>query len=251
MSHHVIEFIDTSYNYPDGNVGVEGASLRIHHGESVAIVGANGAGKSTLLKLLVGIMLPHKGEIRLGDIPVTPKTMNLIRQRIGYTFQEAEDQLFNATVYDDIAFGPRNYGLEEREVEKRVLRAAQTTGIEHLLQRASYKLSGGEKRAAAIATVLSLEPDVLALDEPSAALDPKSRRRLINLLQGFEHTKIIATHDLDMVLELCDRTIVLKDGAIKFNGPTQEIMFDSQLLEACGLEQPLTLQRCNTCNNQL
>jgi len=247
MSHHVIEFIDTSYNYPDGNMGVVNANLRIQHGESVAIIGANGAGKSTLLKLLVGIMLPKKGEIRLGDIPVTPKTMSIIRQRIGFTFQEPEDQLFNATVYDDVAFGPRNYGLEEKEVEKRVLRAAQTVGIGHLLQRAPYKLSGGEKRAASIATVLSLEPDVLAMDEPTAALDPKSRRKLIQLLQGFEHTKIIATHDLDLALELCSRTVVLKDGTVVYDGPTVDIMHNSQLLEDCGLEQPLTLQGCNSC----
>jgi cobalt/nickel transport system ATP-binding protein len=247
MSHHIVDFNDLCYSYPDGNKAVQNINIRIRHGETVAIVGANGAGKSTLLKLLVGIILPAQGEIRLGDIPVTSKTLNIIRQRIGFTFQDPEDQLFNTTVYDDVAFGPRNYGLEEKEVEKRVLWALQIVGIEHLIQRAPYKLSGGEKRAAAIATVLSLEPDVLAMDEPTAALDPKSRRRLIKLLQGFEHTKIIATHDLDMVLELCSRTIVLKDGVVQFDGLTMEIMSNGRLLDECGLEQPLSLRECPVC----
>jgi cobalt/nickel transport system ATP-binding protein len=247
MSHHIVDFIDIGYSYPDGNKAVKNVNIRIHHGESVAIVGANGAGKSTLLKLLVGIMRPEVGEIRLGDIPITPKTLNIIRQRIGFTFQDPEDQLFNTTVYDDVAFGPRNYGLEEKEVEKRVLRALQTVGIEHLMHRAPYKLSGGEKRAAAIATILSLEPDVLAMDEPTAALDPRSRRRLIKLLQGFEHTKLIATHDLDMVLELCNRTVVLKDGAVQYDGLTKEIMLNTKLLDECGLEQPISLQGCPVC----
>ncbi|OGO77531.1 MAG: cobalt ABC transporter ATP-binding protein [Clostridiales bacterium GWB2_37_7] len=247
MSHHIVDFADLSYVYPDDNKAVENINIRIHHGESVGIVGANGAGKSTLLKLLVGLLKPARGEVRLGDIPVTPKTLSLIRQRIGFTFQDPEDQLFNTTVYDDVAFGPRNYGLEEKEVEKRVLRALQTVGIEHLLQRVPYKLSGGEKRAVAIATVLSLEPDVLAMDEPSAALDPKSRRRLIRLLQGFEHTKIVATHDLDMVLELCNRTIVLKEGKVRFDGLTREVMTNAKLLDECGLEQPLSLQGCLVC----
>jgi cobalt/nickel transport system ATP-binding protein len=248
MSHHLIDFIDVCYSYPDGNKAVKNIDIRIHHGESVAIVGANGAGKSTMLKLLVGILMPERGEIRLGDLPVTKKTLNRVRQIVGFTFQDPEDQLFNTSVYNDVAFGPRNYGLDENEVEKRVVRALQTVGIEHLMHRAPYKLSGGEKRAASIATVLSMEPNVLAMDEPSSALDPKSRRRLIKLLQGFDHTKLIATHDLDMVLELCNRTIVLKDGRIEYDGPTIEIMRDSALLEQCGLEQPLILQGCSICN---
>ncbi|HYF84524.1 MAG TPA: ABC transporter ATP-binding protein [Clostridia bacterium] len=249
MSHHIIDFINISYSYNDGNKALENLNIRIHHGESVAIVGANGAGKSTMLKLLVGILMPEQGEIRLGEFPVTKKTLNMIRQQIGFTFQDPEDQLFNTSVYNDVAFGPRNYGLDEEEVERRVIKALQTVGIEHLLHRAPYKLSGGEKRAAAIATVLSMEPSVLAMDEPTAALDPKSRRRLINLLQGFMHTKLIATHDLDMALELCSRTIVLKNGRVEYDGPTTEIMTNSQLLEECGLELPLSLQGCPICGH--
>ena len=250
MSHHIIDFINISYSYPDGNKALENLNVRIHHGESVAIVGANGAGKSTMLKLLVGIFMPEEGEIRLGDMPVTKKTLNMIRQQIGFTFQDPEDQLFNTSVYNDVAFGPRNYGLDEPEVEKRVVRALQTVGIEHLMHRAPYKLSGGEKRAASIATVLSMEPSVLAMDEPTAALDPSSRRRLIKLLQGFLHTKLIATHDLDMALELCSRTIVLKNGRIEYDGPSAEVMTNSKLLEQCGLELPLRLQGCPICGHK-
>ena len=250
MSHHIVDFIDISYSYPDGNKVIEELNARIHHGESVALVGANGAGKSTLLKLLVGILMPEHGEIRLGELPVTKKTLNLVRQQIGYTFQDPEDQLFCSSVYEDVAFGPRNYGLGEKEVERRVEKALQTVGAEYLMHRAPYKLSGGEKRAVSIATVLSMEPSVLALDEPSAGLDPKSRRRLIQLLQSFFHTKLIATHDLDMAMELCTRTIVLKDGRIAYDGPTSEIMSDSRQLEECGLELPLRLQGCPLCGNK-
>lgn len=250
MSHHIIDFLDIYYSYPDGKKAIDGLNFRVHHGESVALVGANGAGKSTLLKLLVGILMPANGEIRLGDLPVTKKTLKMIRQQIGFTFQDPEDQLFNTSVYNDVAFGPRNYGLDEKEVEKRVIRALQTVGAEHLMNRAPYKLSGGEKRAVSIATVLAMEPSVLAMDEPSTALDPKSRRRLIKLLKSFEHTKLIATHDLDMAMEVCSRTIVLKDGRIEYDGPTAEIMTNQELLERCGLEQPLMLQRCPICGHK-
>jgi cobalt/nickel transport system ATP-binding protein len=250
MSHHIVDFIDICYSYPDGNRAVENLNSRIHHGEAVAIVGANGAGKSTMLKLLVGILMPEQGEIRLGDLPVTKKTLSLIRQQIGFTFQNPEDQLFNTNVYNDVAFGPRNYGLDEKEVERRVVKALQTVGIEHLMYRAPYKLSGGEKRSASIATVLSMEPSILAMDEPTADLDPRSRRRLIQLLKGFFHTKLIATHDLDMAMELCTRTIVLKKGKIEYDGPTAEIMTNSQLLEECGLELPLRLQGCPICGHK-
>lgn len=251
MSHHIVDFINVSYSYPDGNKALEDLNVRIRHGEAVALVGANGAGKSTMLKLLVGILIPDCGEIRLGELPVTRKTLGLVRQQVGYTFQDPDDQLFNTSVYNDVAFGPRNYGLEEKEVERRVLKALQTVGMEQLMHRAPYKLSGGEKRAASIATVLSMEPSVLALDEPSDSLDPRSRRRLIELLKGFCHTRLIATHDLDMAIELCSRTIVLKNGRIAYDGPTAEIMTDSRLLEECGLELPLRLQGCPICGEKV
>lgn len=250
MSHHITEVKDLHYVYPDGREAINGVSFRIVHGESVGIVGANGAGKTTLLMLLIGAIFPNKGEVTVGEVPVVKKTLPLIRQKMGMLFQNPDDQLFMTTVYDDVAFGPRNYKLDEREVEKRVSRALETVGIEHLRNRAPYKLSGGEKRAAAIATVLSMVPDILVLDEPSSALDPKSRRRLINLLKSFSHTKIVATHDLDLVLELCERTIVLKEGMVVSDGPTAGILTDLELMEQSGLEMPLVLQSCPVCGKK-
>lgn len=243
MSHHFIEAKDIHFTYPDGNKALNGINFRINHGEAVGIVGANGAGKSTLLNILLGIFFPSKGEVNVGDIPMTKKTLPLIRQRVGLVFQEADDQLFMPTVYDDVAFGPRNLKLDEKEVERRVKNALETVGILHLKDRPPYKLSGGEKRAAAIASVLSMEPDILIMDEPTTALDPKSRRRLINLLKGFTHTRIIAAHDMDMIWELCDRTIVIDKGTVAADGLTKEILSDEKLMEECSLEIPLCLQK--------
>lgn len=248
MSHHIVEFSNVFYQYPDGKQAVNDVSARIVHGESVGLVGANGAGKTSLLMLLVGILFPTAGEIRVGDTALTRKTLSYIRKAIGFSFQDPDDQLFMGKVYDDVAFGPRNYGMDEAEVEKRVVKALETVGAVHLKDRAPYKLSGGEKRAAALAAVLSMEPDILVLDEPSAALDPQARRRLIHLLKGFSHTKIIATHDMDMVLELCPRTIVLNEGRIVFDGQSRDILVDKQFLEKCGLEMPLCLQGCPICS---
>jgi cobalt/nickel transport system ATP-binding protein len=250
MSHHITEVKNLHYIYPDGREALNGVSFRIVHGESVGIVGANGAGKTTLLMHLVGAYFPCRGEVIVGEVPVVKKTLPLIRQKIGMLFQNPDDQLFMTTVYDDVAFGPRNYKLDEQEVEKRVAQAIETVGIEHLRDRAPYKLSGGEKRVAAIATVLSMIPDILVMDEPSSALDPKSRRRLINLLKGFSHTKIIATHDLDLVFELCERTIVMKGGKVVSDGPTADILTDVELMEHSGLEAPLGLQNCPVCGSK-
>lgn len=247
MSHHVTEVKNLHYIYPDGREALNGVSFRIHHGESVGVVGANGAGKTTLLMLLVGALFPCRGEVLVGEVPVVKKTLPLIRQRMGMVFQNPDDQLFMTTVNDDVAFGPRNYKLDEQEVEKRVIQALETVGIAHLKDRAPYKLSGGEKRAAAIATILSMIPDILVMDEPSSALDPQSRRRLITLLKGFSHTKIIATHDLDLVFELCERTIVLKDGKVMSDGLTADILTDAVLMEQSGLEVPLGLLNCPAC----
>lgn len=247
MSHHIVQVDNLKYTYPDGRQALNGITFQILHGESVGIVGANGAGKSTLLMHLVGVLLPVEGEVRIGEVPVIKKTLPVIRQSVGMVFQDPDDQLFMTTVYDDVAFGPRNYKLPEEEVDKRVRKALETVGILHLMDRPPYKLSGGEKRAAAIATVLAMNPGILVMDEPSTALDPKSRRRLITLLRRFDHTKIIATHDLDMVLELCERTIILKDGRVITDGPTVEILANGELMESCGLEVPLGLQNCPVC----
>jgi len=247
MSHHKLEVRSLHFSYPDGHEAVKNISFTIHHGESVGIIGANGAGKSTLLMLLMGVLFPNKGEVLVGDVHVTKKTLPMIRQRLGMVFQDPDDQLFMTTVYDDVAFGPRNYKLDEKEVESRVVKALELVGISHLKDRAPFKLSGGEKRSAAIASVLSMQPDVLIMDEPTAALDPKSRRRVISLLKSFEHTKIITSHDLDMVFDTCKRIIVIKEGEIAADGNTAEILSNVELLDDCGLEIPLSLQNCPIC----
>ncbi|AEY67024.1 ABC transporter ATP-binding protein [Clostridium sp. BNL1100] len=247
MSHHKIELEEVSFNYPDGHQALDNVTILIGHGESVGVVGANGAGKSTLLSILSGILFPQKGSVRVGDIPVTKKTLSDVRRSIGLVFQEPDDQLFMTSVYDDVAFGPRNYRLDEKEVERRVNRALEEVGIPHLKDRPPYKLSGGEKKLAAIAAVISMEPDILIMDEPTASLDPKARRKVMNILKGFSHTKIITSHDLDMIMDMCDRTIVLKNGKIAADGPTVDILGDSSLMDRCGLEIPLAMQNCPVC----
>lgn len=250
MSHHKVEVKDLYYHYPDGHPAINGLSFTIHHGDAVGIVGANGAGKSTLMMLLVGILFPLQGQVSIGEVRLTKKTLPLIRQHIGLVFQNPDDQLFMTTVYDDVAFGPRNYHLDEGEVKTRVTEALDMVGIAHLYNRAPFKLSGGEKRAAAIATVLAMQPDILVMDEPTSGLDPQSRRRVIELLKSFTHTKLITSHDLDMVYELCPRTIVIKDGSLAADGTTSAILSDAALMQACGLEIPLAMQNCPACGSK-
>lgn len=249
MSHHIVEVRDLHYTYPDKTRALSGVSFMIHHGESVAVVGANGAGKSTLLLHLNGYLTPSEGLVRIGDYPLTRETINEVRRTVGMIFQDPDDQLFMSTVYEDVAFGPLNLGLPEEEVGKRVEEALVTVGMEHLRDRPPYKLSSGEKRRVAIASVLSMSPDILVMDEPSAGLDPRARRQLIALLQGFEHTKIIASHDLDMVQDLCERTIVVSQGRVVADGPTDEIFRDEKLLAASRLEKPLRMQGCPICGH--
>jgi cobalt/nickel transport system ATP-binding protein len=248
MSHHIVEARDLGYTYPDGTVALRGTSFRILHGESVGIVGANGAGKSTLLLHLNGCLVPTAGTVYIGDFPVTKKNLADVRRRVGMVFQDPDDQLFMPTAYDDVAFGPLNLGFPPEEVETRVIKALDTVGAAHLKDRPPYKLSGGEKRAVAIATVLAMSPDILVLDEPSSGLDPQARRQLIALLRSFDHTKIIATHDLDLVLDVCHRTIVLNAGMVVADGPTDGIFGDQELLAQSRLEKPLRLQGCPICS---
>ena len=248
MSHHIIEMEDLHYGYPDGTQVLQGISFRITHGEKVALVGANGAGKSTLLLQLNGCLLPDSGRVRIGELPVTKKTLTHVRRTVGLVFQDPDDQLFMPLVYDDVAFGPLNLGLTPEEVESQVMRALAAVGAVHLKDRPPYHLSGGEKRAVAIAAVLSLTPAILVMDEPTSNLDPRTRRQLIELLKTFDHSLIIATHDMDMVLDLCPRTLVLKEGRIIADGPTPKIMQDEDLLASCSLEKPLRMQGCPVCN---
>lgn len=247
MSHHIIEVRDLAFSYPDSTQALLGVSFTIRHGESVAIVGANGAGKSTLLLHLNGYLTPTSGQVRIGDFPLTRETLQEVRRSVGMVFQDPDDQLFMATVYDDVAFGPLNLGLPLEEVEARVQEALETVEILDLQKRPAHRLSAGQKRRVAIATVLSMSPDILVMDEPSAGLDPRARRQLIELLKSFHHSKVIATHDLDMVLDICERTIIINGGRIAADGPTAEIFRDDKLLTDSHLEKPLRLQSCPVC----
>jgi cobalt/nickel transport system ATP-binding protein len=242
MSHHIIDIQDVHYHYPDGTRALNGVSLRIVHGESVGIVGANGAGKSTLLLQLSGTFLPTGGSINIGEIGLTRKTVREIRKKVGFVFQDPDDQLFMPTVFEDVAFGPLHLGWALENVEKSVLKALEQVNCLHLKDRPPHKLSVGQKRAVSIASVIAMDPDILVLDEPSSNLAPRSRRQLIQLLTSFAHSKIIASHDLDMVLDVCERTIILGQGRIAADGRTQELLADEKLLKENGLEKPLSLQ---------
>ena len=245
MSHHIVEVRDLFFAYPDGTEALRGVSFRIEHGGAVALVGANGAGKSTLLLHLNGYLAPVRGQVRIGDTPLTRATAPLARRAVGMVFQDPDDQLFMPTVAEDVAFGPLNAGLPPEDVERRVAAALERVGMTHLRDRPPYRLSAGEKRAVAIATVLAMTPDILIMDEPSSNLDPRSRRRLINLLRSFEHTKIIATHDLELVVDVCSRVLVLDGGKIVADGPTAIILNDEALMLEHGLERPHSLRHAH------
>jgi cobalt/nickel transport system ATP-binding protein len=247
MSHHIVEVKNLQHVFPDGTIAIKDVSFRITHGESVAIIGANGAGKSTLLLHLNGCLEATSGQIRIGDTPLTKDTLPDIRRTVGMVFQYPDDQLFMPTVFEDVAFGPLNLGLSGSEVDQRVTEALERVGAGHLHAKPPYHLSGGEKKRVAIATVLAMSPDILVMDEPTSGLDPFARRQLMSLLREFQHTKIFTSHDLDMVLDLCERTIILHEGAIMADGPTVEIFLDEALLAACRLEQPFSMQGCPVC----
>ena len=250
MSHHLVEDRHLGNRYPDGTVALRDVSFRITHGESVAIIGANGAGKSTLLLHLNGHLAATTGEVRIGDLLLTRETLPGVRRTVGMVFQDPDDQLFMPTVADDVAFGPLNLGLTGAEVERRVTEALDRVELRHLRDKAPYNLSGGERKRVAIATVLAMSPDILVMDEPTSGLDPHARRQLMGLLREFSHTKIFTSHDLDMVLDLCDRAIVLHEGGVAADGPTVEIFSDNDLLARCRLEKPLSLQGCPVCGRE-
>lgn len=236
MSHHYISFKDVHYSYPNGYEALRGITFRANHGEKVAFVGCNGAGKSTMMLHTNGLLLPIRGEVNVGDVPVCKKTLRLVRQTVGLVFQNPDDQLFMPTVEEDVAFGPLNMGLPEPEVRRRVDCALESVGASDLAKAAPYQLSGGQKRAVSIATVLSMEPSILVLDEPTVGLDPAARRRVADLIAGFDHTCLITSHDMALVAELCTRTIVMHRGQILADGPTEAILADTALLQRAGLQ---------------
>jgi len=230
-----IEVQDLSYAYHDSLPALLGLSLSVQKGEKVALVGPNGAGKSTLLLHLNGI-LQGEGTVRVMGREVAEPNLGRIRAQVGLIFQDPDDQLFSPTVFDDVAFGPLYAGLPEEEVRHRVRWALAQVGMEAYSERISHHLSLGEKKRAAIASVLSMQPEILALDEPTAGLDPRTRRRLIELLRELPQTMICATHDMHMVADVFPRTVVVDGGQVVADGPTKEILADEELLEAHGLK---------------
>lgn len=230
----VIDIKNLSFTYPDGHRGLTNIDLAIYSGENVAVIGPNGAGKSTLLLHLNGI-LRGNNNVKICGLTAEEKNLKEIRKKVGLVFQDPEDQLFSLNVFDDVAFGPINMGLSESEVKQHV---AQALGWVHMAgyeDRSPHHLSVGEKKRIAIATVLSLSPEILAIDEPTSNLDPRSKWSLVELLNGFPITKIIATHDLELVRALCHRTVVMDDGKIAADGKTEIILDDIALLRANGL----------------
>ncbi len=239
----LLKIENLSFAYEKGNPVLQDINFHAMDGESIGVIGANGIGKSTLMKLLVGLYTDYKGSLVVAGHAVTSKNLNHIREHVGYVFQDSDSQLFLSTVEDDVAFGPRNYGLSESEVEKRVNEALSLVHIEHLRKKQTYKMSGGEKKLAAIATILAMEPDIIIMDEPSIALDPRNRRNLISILNEIKALKIITSHDLDFIMDTCERTVLIDEGRIIADGKTDTILRDETLLELHGLELPLSLYR--------
>lgn len=236
----MIEFKNVSFSYEAGTPVLSDLSFTIADGESVGLIGANGAGKSTIMKAMLGL-LPVQGEVLIDGIPVTKKTLPQIRQKLGFVLQNSDNQMFMPTVYEDMRFAPKNYGLDEAEIEARIDEVLERLHLTELKYRYNHKISGGEKRMAAIATILVMNPEALIMDEPTTALDPINRRTVIRAINELPQTKLIASHDLDMILDTCDRVILLSRGAIVADGKTQDILRDKALLEANRMELPFCL----------
>jgi cobalt/nickel transport system ATP-binding protein len=233
----MIEFCDVSFAYPDGRKALDNVSLAVQAGEKVALVGPNGAGKSTLLLHMNGV-LKGEGITRIAGTEVGDGNLGLIRSKVGLVFQHADDQLFSPTVFEDVAFGPLHMGLDDKEIRRRVAWALDQVGMSGFERRVPHHLSLGEKKRTAIATVLAMRPAILAIDEPSGELDPRSRRALIRLLRSLPQTMLIATHDMRLVKELTPRMVILDGGKVVADGPTSELLVDVDLLEQHGLEAP-------------
>jgi cobalt/nickel transport system ATP-binding protein len=235
--HHTVDIEHLRYRYPDGPIVLDDITLHIKACERVALVGPNGAGKSTLMLQLNGILRSESGIIRLCGIELNDSTLRAVRRAVGLVFQNPDDQLFSPTVFDDVAFGPIYQGCSEEDIRSRVQRALAAVHMESYIGRMSHHLSVGEKKRIAIATVLSMDPEILVLDEPTAGLDPQARRNFIRLLVELQQTMLVATHDLAFVREICPRTIILDAGRIVADDRTQDVLSDHDLLARHGLSE--------------
>ena len=234
----MIRFEHVSFEYEKGQKVLDDLSFTIREGESVGLIGANGAGKSTLMKVLLGL-LPCRGSIYVDDLAVTKQNLKDIRRKLGFVLQNSDNQMFMPTVYEDIMFGPLNFGMRKEDAEAKTDQVLAQLGLSELKHRHNHKISGGEKRMAAIATVLAMDPEVLLMDEPTSALDPYNRRIMIHTINSLPNTKVITSHDLDMILDTCRRVLLLSNGRIVADGAAEVILNDSSLLEAHRLELPL------------
>lgn len=241
MSKKVIEVDNIHYKYPDGYRAINDVSFYVREGEKLGIIGANGAGKSTMLKLLIGILTAENGKIVISDILLNKKNLKEIRKKVGFVFQESDNQLFMNTVYDDIAFGLRSSKENEVNINLKIDKILKEFQIERLRNKQIYKLSGGEKKIVAIAGILVMSPEIILMDEVTASLDPKSRRRVINLITNLKETIVIASHDLDMILDVCDRVLVFSNGKIIQEGDSYSILSNKIIMEESNLELPLSL----------
>ena len=244
----MIEFQNVSFSYGEAPV-VENLSFTIRKGETVGLIGANGAGKSTIMKLMLGL-LTGSGQILVDGLPVNKENVSEIRRKTGFVLQDSDNQMFMPTVYEDMIFGPRNYGLSKEETERKVDAVLEQLGLQALKHRHNHKISGGEKRMAAIATILAMDPETILMDEPSTALDPVNRRTVINTINRLPQTKLIASHDLDMILDTCQRVILLSHGTIVADGDAETILRDRELLERNRMELPFCLQGWHGRNQQ-
>ncbi len=236
----MIIFENVSFSYERSKPVITDLSFRIEDGEAVGLIGANGAGKSTVMKLLLGL-LPAEGRITVDELEVNKQNLSAVRRKLGFVLQNSDNQMFMPTVYEDMMFAPLNYMVSREEAERRVDAVLERLGLQDLKYRHNHKLSGGEKRMAAIATILAMEPEVILMDEPTSALDPYNRRIVINAIRELDQTRIITSHDLDMIFDTCDRVILLSEGRIAADGPADVILRDRALLEANHMELPLSL----------
>ena len=236
----MIEFENVSFAYEQGAPVIDGMSFTIADGESVGLIGANGAGKSTIMKLLLGLV-SGEGRIAVDGIDVNRENLGKIRQKLGFVLQNSDNQMFMPTVFEDMMFAPLNYMVSREDAEKRVDEVLERLDLQYLKHKYNHKISGGEKRMAAIATILAMEPEAVLMDEPTSALDPYNRRVVINTIRGLKQTKIITSHDLDMIMDTCDRVILISKGRIVADGSAEEILSNKELLEANRMELPLSL----------
>ena len=237
----MIEFRNVRFSYENTAEVIKDMSFVIEDGESVGLIGANGAGKSTIMKLLLGLVF-GEGSILIDGIEVKKDTLPDIRRKLGFVLQNSDNQMFMPTVFEDMMFAPLNYGMSREEAEAKVDQILGRMGLGFLKNRYNHKISGGEKRMAAIATVLAMDPEAILMDEPTSALDPYNRRIVINMIRDLPQTKIITSHDLDMIMDTCSRVILIADGRVAADGPAEVILRDKELLEANHLELPLRLQ---------